>query len=87
MDPFEQAKNIMFLIAGLYLPPLGYLYLDLVSTSLFLWCSTLPIVARPHSCPRAISLSKPYSRLSPRIPEVRRTPCRARGGKKEEWIF
>mmetsp|Transcript_6045 Transcript_6045/g.21337 ORF Transcript_6045/g.21337 Transcript_6045/m.21337 type:complete len:1340 (-) Transcript_6045:129-4148(-) len=51
---WTQAKNIMFLIAGLYLPPLGYLYLDLVSTSLFLW---------------AISLSKPSSRLSPRIPE------------------
>jgi len=51
---WTQAKNIMLIMAGLYLAPLVYLYIDLVATSLLVW---------------AITQARPAKTLAPRRPE------------------
>ncbi|KAJ1483224.1 hypothetical protein T484DRAFT_1896321, partial [Baffinella frigidus] len=50
-----QAKNVMMLYAGLYMAPLAYPYLDMLSLSVLLW---------------AICLARPAARLAPRVPEA-----------------
>ena len=50
-----QAKNIMLLYAGLYMAPLAYPYLDMLTLSVLLW---------------AVCLARPAPRLAPRAPEA-----------------